>query len=137
MTANDKKNSPAALPDHIMCATFPNCYSYCDTTREENGDYKTIARLYFNTLEIKVFANQAKYWPVIEAVNNEMKKIIGNLNTPLTVSATGQTIMPRLVVPNGYNITYSAEADEFMVTQGNILCGTFKNFTDAMKRCEK
>jgi hypothetical protein len=78
------------FPEWLFCGTFPNCYSYADTQREENGDYKTIARIYFNRLELKIFSTDAKYKNVIPLIKKEFEHLKGM--DKIQISATGQTI---------------------------------------------
>lgn len=40
--------------ERIFAGVYPNAIVYADRHREVNGDYKTLARLYFHNLELHV-----------------------------------------------------------------------------------
>jgi len=87
------KDKPT-FPDYLGVYTYPNAYIYADKTKEENGDYKNIAAIYFRPLELKIFSNLPRYKEAIEEAQREYNNIKENINTPLVVSTTGQTVQP-------------------------------------------
>ena len=91
-----KRNTPP--PEWLFIGTMPNCYVYCDKTRTTNGDFHLIARLYFHPLEIKVFDQSSKYAEAVKIATVNYQQIKDNIDLPIEVSATGQTIQPFLKV---------------------------------------
>lgn len=80
---------PTKQPDYLFIGTFPCCYSYCDRTKETNGDYHSIGRIFYSPLELKILDNSPKY----AAAHEIMQKEFEHLQTvnSIQVSATGQT----------------------------------------------
>jgi hypothetical protein len=91
-----------ATDSYLFIGTFPNAYSYCDRTKEEKGDYKRIAAVYFRPLGLKIFSNDAKYEKAIEIATADYEHIKNNINEPIRTSATGQTVRPCLSVEDYY-----------------------------------
>ena len=74
--------------DLLIC-THATCYSYCDTTREKNGDYLEIGRIYFSPLRMKIFDESEKYKEVHEIMKTELFNL--SKVDSIQVSASGQT----------------------------------------------
>jgi hypothetical protein len=83
---------PIEIPDWLFVGVFPTCYVYADKRTEENRDYKTILRLFYNPLRIEIKAANMKAYPdVLELAKEKLKRLQMRVNEPLEVSATGQT----------------------------------------------
>jgi hypothetical protein len=80
------------IPDWLFIGTYPNCYSYADRTVEEHGDYKSLGRVYFKPLSMSVFTRAGKYQCIEPIIKAEYERIKENIDTPLVVSGTGQTV---------------------------------------------
>lgn len=81
-------------PEWLFIGTYPNAYVYADMRKESRGDYHLIAHIYFRPLEIKIFDQSAQYADAISIARAEYEQIKANIDKPLTVSATGQTVQP-------------------------------------------
>lgn len=83
---------PIERPDWLLICGFVTCYSYCDTRKEVNNDYKTILRLFYNPLRIEITADNKKAYPeILELAKQHLKRLQMRVNEPLEVSASGQT----------------------------------------------
>lgn len=81
------------IPEWLFIGKFPTCYSFCDKRKEERGDYKTICRLFYNPLRIEVKEHTKKAYPeVIAHALIMLKYLQANVDQPLSVSATDQTV---------------------------------------------
>jgi hypothetical protein len=83
---------PMPHPEWLLICGFPTCYSYCDKRKEENNDYKSVLRLFYNPLRIEITeANKKAYPEVLELAKQHLKRLQMRVNEPLEVSASGQT----------------------------------------------
>jgi hypothetical protein len=55
-----RRANPESGDDPLFIGLFPTGFSYADRTREEQGDYKRIAFLPYDTLELKVYDPKSK-----------------------------------------------------------------------------
>lgn len=83
---------PIVKPEWLLICGFVTCYSYCDTRKEVNNDYKTILRLFYSPLRIEITAHNKKHYPdVLELALQQLKRLQMRCNEPLVVTASGQT----------------------------------------------
>lgn len=83
---------PIEKPEWLLICGFVTCYGYCDTRKEEKGDYKSILRLFYSPLRIEISeANRKRYPEILELAKQELKRLQSRVNEPLVVTASGQT----------------------------------------------
>lgn len=56
----------AALKERLFIGCFPTGLVYCDKSIEEHGDYKKIAYLNYNTLELEIYSPKSPLLPAIK-----------------------------------------------------------------------
>jgi hypothetical protein len=74
----------------LFIGTFPAGISYADRAVEEHGDYKAVAFLSYETLELEV---RAKRSPLLALVREHAKTIQARRGEQYQVSASGQTVL--------------------------------------------
>lgn len=79
-------------PDWCFVGCWPSCLSYCDKRKEENGDYKSILRLFFSPLRIEIKEENKKAYPeILELASEQLYRLQLRVNEPLIVTTSGQT----------------------------------------------
>jgi hypothetical protein len=82
-----KKQSNEAT---LFIGIHSTCVCYCDKSKEEDGDFKTIARLFFDALELKIYEPQSILLPKIREHAAEIQARKGQ---EFQVSGCGQTVI--------------------------------------------
>jgi hypothetical protein len=82
-----KKQSNEAT---LFIGIHSTCVCYCDKSKEEDGDFKTIARLFFDALELKIYEPQSTLLPKIREHAAEIQVRKGQ---EFQVSGCGQTVI--------------------------------------------
>jgi hypothetical protein len=82
-----KKQSNEAT---LFIGIHSTCVCYCDKSKEEDGDFKTIARLFFDALELKIYEPQSTLLPKIREHAAEIQARKGQ---EFQVSGCGQTVI--------------------------------------------
>lgn len=75
--------------EDLFIAIFPGGIGYCDTSKEEHGDYKKIAFLGYRSLELEIHAPKSKLLPEIRA---HAARIQAKRGQQFVVSGCGQTV---------------------------------------------
>ena len=65
---------------------------YCDKAREENNDYLAIARVFFDTLELKWYNKETTPEAMLELIRVSSMDLQSRCGQEYQVSASGQTI---------------------------------------------
>jgi hypothetical protein len=81
-----KQSNKAMLFIGVRCT----CVCYCDKSKEEDGDYKTVARLFFDTLELEIYEPQSTLLPEIREHAAEIQARKGQ---EFQVSGRGQRVI--------------------------------------------
>jgi hypothetical protein len=76
-------------PAELLIVCHATCFAYCDKSREENGDYITVARLFFSDLKLEINKPRSTLLPEIRKHAEKMQAKQGQ---PYPVSSSGQTI---------------------------------------------
>jgi hypothetical protein len=63
----------------LFIAVMPGGITYCDSSREVNGDYKHVAFLPYDSLELAIKAPRSKLLPEIKKHASEMKAKEGQM----------------------------------------------------------
>lgn len=74
----------------LFAGVYPGGIVYSDRDREENGDYKRVAFLPYDTLELRVDDPDS---PLLDEVRQDAATIQAQRGQPFRTSATGQTII--------------------------------------------
>lgn len=86
-----KQLQPLEFPDWCFRGGFPTCIGFCDTRKEERGDYKSILRLFYSPLRIEISAANKKAYPeILELAKEQLTRLKIRCNEPLVVTASGQ-----------------------------------------------
>lgn len=82
------------VPTWLFIGTYPNAYIFADTRIEKGGDYKEIGRIYFSpfSMQLAKGINKEQYKEALDIMAAEYEQIKNNIDKPLIVSATGQTV---------------------------------------------
>jgi hypothetical protein len=78
------------LRDRLFTGVFPAGISYCDRAEQEDGDYRKIAFLDYETLELTVYDHASDLLPLIRLDANAIQNRRGQR---YRVSASGQTVL--------------------------------------------
>ncbi len=62
-------------PDYLFIGGYPGGTVYSDKTRQEHGDYKSIAFVQYSPLEFKVYDNNPKYNDALEIAKSEYAEL--------------------------------------------------------------
>lgn len=74
---------------NLFIGVFPAGISYCDTSREEHGDYKKVAFLSFRSLSLEIYSPSSK---LLDDIRSHAESIIAKRGESFTVSTCGQTV---------------------------------------------
>jgi N12 class adenine-specific DNA methylase len=66
-----------AGPGRLFIGGVATGLSYCDRAQEEHGDYKKVANLFYDTLELKIYDHLSPLLPEIEAHAKKMQAMRG------------------------------------------------------------
>jgi hypothetical protein len=83
--ALDGLNTPLSLFIGVM----PTGIGYCDTSKEEHGDYQVVAFLPFRSLELEVRRPRS---PLLAAIREDAARIQARRGEDYIVSGCGQTV---------------------------------------------
>lgn len=75
--------------DSLFIGCFPTGLSYADKNKSEHGDYKRIAFLFFDTLELKVYDHNSPHLSYVEEHAYSLRERRGE---EYQTSTSGQTI---------------------------------------------
>ena len=75
---------------NLFIACMPTGLVYCDTSKEQHGDYKKVAYLNYRTLTLEVYAPRSPLLPEIREDAARMQAMAGKR---YTVSGSGQFVV--------------------------------------------
>jgi hypothetical protein len=74
---------------HLFVGIMPGGISYADKRSEEDGDYKKVAFLPYDTLDLRVYDSKNSLLPIVKS---HAKTIIDQRGKTFEISAAGQTV---------------------------------------------
>lgn len=77
--------------DRLFVGIFPEGISYADREREEHGDYKRLAFLHFDTLELEIYPGCPE--DLRERIIKDASTIQAKAGELYPVSTSGQTVL--------------------------------------------
>jgi hypothetical protein len=77
-------------PEHLFIGHGATGIIYADKTQEENRDYKTVALLFYDTLQLKFYPScrlRDRFWILRHAATMEARK-----GEDMPITGSGQTV---------------------------------------------
>ena len=85
-----KPLTPQEAADRLFIGIFPGGISYCDRKIEEHGDYKQVAFLPYDTLELQV--RKGCHPALLQLISADAESIQAKRGQEFRVSTCGQTV---------------------------------------------
>ena len=78
-----------SLRERLFAGVYPGGIVYADRTKEENGDYKRVAFLPYDTLKLRIDDHNSVLLPMVK---EDAEHIIAKRGEQFSISACGQTV---------------------------------------------
>ncbi len=109
--------------DNLFIGIFPKGISYCDKNQEQDGDYKKIAFLPYDTLMLRIYDYKSE---LIDSIDRDATTIQAKIGQSFSVSTSGQTVTLGgaliAVAPEMFELLKVAQVKIFMLEgSGNPL----------------